>query len=233
VWKKIRLQITPFAPPEIVGIGINKVTGKYALDDIDEGAAQEFSAQQLLENIFPLSTYRSPQIKDGRKSRELTDLMAVSDEGIVLVESKVFAVLTTEINRGTDRRVSGVEKQIGKAINQLGGAIRRIRAGESVLDEQGEIIHLPENAAELIQAIVLISSMNPFLNWESLAHDIIAASRKNRAFFHILDLVELQRAIITQYRPKLFHLNMCDRWESIVKNRNAFVRFKVSPSNKE
>jgi hypothetical protein len=236
VWHEISLSITAHELYQIHAItsheaklGLAVDVDEFIINTEDEGAGLEQSAHQLLEYLYTLNLYRSPQVKEANFTRELTDLMAFSSEGICLVEAKVLAVITTQMNRSSDRRSRGIEKQIKKALHQLGGAVRRLRANEEILTRRGQRVQVNCDDETLIQAIVLISSMDQLLDWHKIAQDIITASSENKALFHVLDLVELQRLVAYSQTTDVFHFNLYNRWEKVIETKSALIIGSLPP----
>jgi len=210
--------------------GFNIEVDSFALSDPDEGGGLEQSAHQLLEYLYPLNLYRSPKVKDGKSTRELTDLLAFNSESICLIEAKVLSIISTQLNRSGDRRARGVEKQIKKALQQLEGAIKKIKAREEIFTRRGQRISINSNDEALIHGIVLISSMEQLLNWREIAKWIITKSRDNMALFHVLDLMELQRLIAYSQTPDVLGFNLCNRLKAVFDSGNAFILGGPPPS---
>ena len=177
--------------------------GEFQIDDRDEGDGFEQSVHGSLAYVFPNSTYRSPQVGVAAHQRELTDLLAFESEIICLGEAKAFSVLNTNPTRSTNRRASTIEKDVQKALRQLKGAIRRIRAGDPIYDLQQHTISIPHCSDATVYALIVISEMNPFVDWSEVARSILEASDEwEKTFFYVLDLQELQRLAISAEYPR-------------------------------
>lgn len=112
-------------------IGFNE-TNKILIDDNKEGDNFEKQVWVSLESLFENQLYRNPKTHHKKVIRELTDVFAFSDYGIFLIETKALSILNTDIERTMERKVIGLKKQIVKAINQLMGATKKIKANEDI-----------------------------------------------------------------------------------------------------
>lgn len=213
------LQINNKEVTRIHAIGM----GSFALDDADEGGGLEQSAHQLLESLYPMNHFRSPQVEDGGRQRELTDLLTFSEHGICLVESKALSILGKALDRPTGKRVAQIRKDIKKGLSQLRGAVNKVRSGAVITDASGEEIQLPSPGDALVQAIVLVSEMHPLLDWAAIARQLAAVSTQN-ALFHVLDVQELRMLISASEDPAILMVNLVKRFRSVVESGNALVR---------
>ncbi len=84
------------------------------IDDRDEGEIFERAVWASLESVFPLTLYKSAQVKIGDKCRELTDVLAFYEYGSFLIEAKDLSVLQAGYDRDQERRTKGVQKQVKK-----------------------------------------------------------------------------------------------------------------------
>jgi hypothetical protein len=224
---EVNLRLTSPVISTIHAVG----TGRFKLDDRDEGGGLEQSAHQLIEGLYPQSHYRAPQIQEGAASRELTDLLAVSPAGLCLVESKALSVINANISRLTSKRVGQVQKDIDKGLRQLTGAVRKVRSDAQITDRTGNEIQIPDRMNILINAIILISEMHPQLDWRGVASELITRSGRN-TLIHILDLAELRFLVGASGHPNTFTINLVNRFTVITNTRSAFVRTRF-PSDKK
>ena len=126
-----------------------------------------------------------------------------------------------------DKRVKNITKHLNKALNQLEGAVRTYRRNEMILNEKLESINIPHDREHgIIDCIVLISEMYPALDWNEIAKDLMVRAKNVGAFFHILDLSELQRLVAISKTTTVWNANLFKRWEKVKEVENAFVRFK-------
>lgn len=105
----VPMVLSEFATTRTTTIGLGDVLD-FRLDDPDEGGGLEQSAWHLLENLFEGHIFHSPQVIEGGTERELTDILTRCDAGFCLFESKAAAMLTTNLDRPTERRVKSVQK---------------------------------------------------------------------------------------------------------------------------
>lgn len=218
---RVNLKLTSFAALKMFALG----TGQFRLDQTDEGGGLEQSAHQLIESLYPLSHYRSPQIQDGALRRELTDLLTFDSEGLCLIESKALSEFNVDLSRSMAKRIAQIRKDIDKGIRQLSGALKKVRSDARIMDSKGHEIQIPGRLEVTIHVILLISDMNTDLEWMDLASRLVAAS-KNNAFFHIMDLTEL-RNLVGVGQASLFHSVLIQRFNKVREIGNAGVRCRI------
>jgi hypothetical protein len=226
VHRKLSLSLKCERTINIVGITFDGA-GWFRLDDAAEGAegsGLEQSIHQLLDDLFGERLYRSPQVQHGPGRRELIDIMGIGPEAPVLIESKVRAVLAAQPQSSLEKHARRMDKAVEKGLKQLGGAIRRLRSGVEVYRHSGEAIAV--TAADLvnIEAIVLISSMNPQMNWERITSQVLEAAKTHQAFFHVLDLTELRKLVGISGSTVRLHLNLIKRFLAMQKAGSAYIR---------
>lgn len=204
--------------------------GKFKLNDIDEGGGLEKSTYNLLEKIYRNNTFLSPQVQK-KVQRELTDVLGFDFDSktICLVESKAMSVLNTRRNKLSKRRATSVEKQIFKGIKQLKGAIMKIRSCNEIYDREGRILNIPARDTSIIHAIVAISELYLFIDWQEVASKLIEVSEQDRyrALFHVIDLQELQYIIAYSKEPKAFCTVLLQRWVEVKTKKTNYIKGKA------
>jgi hypothetical protein len=227
-------------------------SGTVTLEDDNEGGELELLAFQALESLCPLGTFLEPDVRDGDRLRELCDVLAVSrfrelaEEGLFVVQSKVAAAPVGGAKRSTSRRAASIQKNILKAISQLKGAIRLLKAGTPVsrgrggesieidppmpeLREVVEPLNLRERANEVGNGIVLVSDMHHRVDWKEVARKLIELSQATNYCCQVMDLRELQRLVsLSSGRPVKFEYHLLNRWKLMVQEENALVRAIVA-----
>lgn len=222
-------------------------TGLIRLDDPGEGNELERLGFQAFDHLCPFGAFHQPLVSDGRKRRELCDILAVSrvreheDEGVFVVQSKVASATPETLGRTDARRGASIQKNILCAVDQLRGAIRRLRAGDQILRSDGTPVdvdppvpellgvvaplNIIERASQVGHGIVLVSDMHPGVNWEAVAHELLDASEAVRYLFHVLDLRELQRLVsYSAGRPVMLENYLTQRWQLMQQHKSALVR---------
>lgn len=162
--------------------------------DPDEGGQQEELVIWLTDNLQIQGAIRSPQVPKGAGTRELTDILLAHDQGSILVESKALGTLQRLSRPNRAKLTKGVKGHIAKAVNQLGGAIRELRANAPVTDLKGRAVAVertaPPHAIILIPDLALLSA-DPEFGASFMAE----FCRANSAIVHILDPAELLRIV--------------------------------------
>lgn len=201
--------------------GLREV-GRFGIADKDEGGGLEQSVWQLLEGLFQDKIYRSPQVVKGNNIRELTDILATSEYGIFLIESKVTAVLNISEEQASSRRAKNIENQIKKALRQLVGALKSIQQNSQIITSDDQEIKI--NREIIPHAIVLISEMYPAIDWDTITNEFFTTWIKSKAVFHILDLRELAMLVGGSKTVNLFDHFLMQRAKEVVNMQNVFVR---------
>ncbi len=76
-----------------------------SLNDPDEGNELERLTFQAFDSLFPFGTFHSPRVGEGKKSRELCDVLAVSrgrefdNEGDFVIQNKVASAFPEGLKR--------------------------------------------------------------------------------------------------------------------------------------
>jgi hypothetical protein len=222
-------------------------TGLIRLDDPGEGNELERLGFQAFDHLCPFGAFHQPLVGEGRKRRELCDILAVSrvreqeDEGVFVVQSKVSSATPETLGRPDARRGASIQKNILCAVDQLRGASRKLRAGDQILRSDGtpvevdppvpellgvvEPLNIRERASQVGHGIVLVSDMHPRVNWEAVAHELLDASEAVGYLFHVLDLRELQRLVsYAARRPAMLENYLTQRWQLVRQHKSALVR---------
>jgi hypothetical protein len=221
-------------------------SGDVWLDDPGEGNELERLTFQALDSLFPFGTFRSPQVKNAKRTRELCDVLAVSrdpelpNEGVFVIQNKVAAASAEGLTRRTMRRAKSIQNNVITGIRQLEGAIKIIRAGEAVYRADGSLIdidppqitgqieplNLHQRASEIGQGIVLVSDMHEEVDWLAVFLALGRVFISTRYYCHVLDLQELGLLIWhSKGRPAILEALLIRRAEEMLKNKTALVRF--------
>lgn len=217
LWKSIPLQFDKLHPINVS----SPEAGTFSVDDPDEGGGLEKSAYLLLEANFPGTAHVNPEFNDGPKRREFCDVLVVGKNEVFIIQSKVMAMLERNPEQTTERRVKNVHSNFQKAVSQLCGSVRRLRQGQTIYSNKGTEIPIDENAKKLIHGIVLLSSTNLALPWPDVTQELIAASRKSHAEFHVLEFGELQQHVAFGKTLREMSRHFRRRYEVVEKTGNA------------
>jgi hypothetical protein len=222
-------------------------SGEITLDDPDEGKELERLTFQALDSLFPFGTFHSPQVGEGKKRRELCDVLAVSrvreveNEGVFVIENKAASASTVGLKRETSRRAKSIQKNIMNGIGKVKAAIKALRAGNPIYrlaDGKSvevdppecagavEPLNLKERAGQIGQGIVVISEMHHKVDWEAVFFALGKVFLSTRYYCHVLDLRELARLIThSKGRPAILEGLLLERGRKMLENKTAFVRF--------
>ena len=199
------------------------------LDDKNEGEMLECAVWASLESVFPLTLYKSPQVKRGDKMRELTDVFSFYEYGNFLIEAKDLSVLQAGYGRDQARRTKGIQKQVKKAISQLIGASKALKRGESVFDAQG--IELQVDRTNSDHCIVLITELMHWGDWSEIEALLADAMGVTGAFFHLLDLREFIGLLKgSSGKATLLDYNLMERCKVFAENGSIHIRSQRAPN---
>jgi hypothetical protein len=223
--------------------------GEVEITDSDEGGELEQLTQQAFESLFHFGTFINPRVGEALKQRELCDVLAVSrvrevdTEGVFVVQNKVASAFPDGLKRRTERRAKTIQNNILKAIAQLTGAIRALKAGEAIYRaEDGsnvevdppiaelvgtvEPLNLKERANQVGHGIVVISDMHEMVDRHEVLVALAEASLATGYCCQVLDLQELGRLIThSRERPALLENLLWKRMEAMVERKDPFIRF--------
>lgn len=223
----IVLNLSKLVVAELYGISLNDGVQQFSIADADEGGGLEQSTWQLIDDFFLGNTFRSPQVTSGNKRRELTDVLALTDKGAFLFESKALGVFSTSPAQSTTRRARSLEGRILKAIGQLVGAVKSLRNGEQVFSGDGMPVEIDRTIPP--HGIVLLSEMYPFGDWPMISRHLINSSQQSAAMLHILDLNELLIMVASSPTPDHLDYFFMKRFERLIDTENALFRMRFQP----
>ena len=199
------------------------IAQKTDIAEKDEGEIFERTIWGSLESVFPTTLYKSPKVKIGEKTRELTDVYAYYEYGSFLIECKDLSVIQAGYERNMDKRIGGIQKQIKKALKQLVGATNAFKRGDIILDNVNNAIDVDRSQPP--HCIVLITELITSGDWNEIAELLIDAVQQTGAFFHIIDF----REFITLLKqssgdPKLIDYNLMERCKICLEKRSVLIR---------
>lgn len=164
------------------------------LFDKDEGKQQEHIGIWLTDSLHPSGAYHSLQITNGKKSRELTDIVLSHEYGSFFIESKTLSIFTRDELPSRVKLAKDVSSHIEKAVSQLLGGIRKVKAGVQIIDASGSSIEIERTRP--IHAIVLIPDLDLIEDRQKYGLQFIADFMKvTGGFLHLLDIAEMLRMV--------------------------------------
>jgi hypothetical protein len=163
--------------------------------DQDEGNQQEQIGIWLTDSLHPLGAYHSPQrpYKENQ-TRELTDILLSYDFGATLIESKTLSIFAREQLPSRTKLQEDVSSHINKAFRQLQGAIKKLREGTHITDQDGNVLAI--NRDKPAHAIVLVPELDLITAPQQYGPEFIKEfMHKTGGFAHLLDISELLRVV--------------------------------------
>lgn len=201
------------------------------IDDKDEGEMFERAVWASLESVFPLTLYKSPQVKIGEKLRELTDVFSFYTYGSFLIEAKDLSVLHAGYERDQERRTKGTQKQVKKAIAQLIGASKAFARGEAIFDANGAELYVERKKTP--HCIILITDLMHWGDWSEIEALLMDAMRSTGAFFHLLDLREFIAILKgSSGKPELIDYNLMERCKLFIDKGSIHIRSQRASKDK-
>ena len=189
----------------------------------EEGGMFENTIWGCLESVFPTTLYKSPQVKHGDKKREFTDVFACHEYGSFLIEAKDLSVIQAGYQKGEQRRLTGIQRQVTKGIKQLVGAAKAFKQGDALYSIDGNEILVNREIPP--HAIILITELMTCGDWEEITKQLLDAMKETGALFHLLDFREFITLLKqSSGNPKLIDYNLVERCKFFLKTESVFIR---------
>ncbi|RXM42682.1 hypothetical protein [Flavobacterium sp. YO12] len=207
-------------------IGYNE-TNQVMVDDKDEGSILEKEVTIVLDALFKQKLYLNPQIARKNGYRELTDVLAIYENGIFLIESKALGIIDSVTNRTMEKKVKGIQKQVSTGIDQLVGASKKVMLNTTIYDK-----HLDEiifGKTPFLHCIVLVSELLPFGDWTNIEYKIFKAMAENKIYLNVIDMREFMQ-YVGHARGSADRLNLMliERVEAFVEGENIHMRINIT-----
>jgi hypothetical protein len=217
---------------EIFEVTPTTADGPFVIADEPEGVKLERLVKLLLDVVYPAASYRSPQVQQASSTRELIDVIGFDARSFCAVEAKALSLLEARANRSSRRKEGNVTKDIKKAIGQLIGAMKNVRSDAPIFSAEGDPLTIPDRRRLPAHAIVVVSEMYAFVDWQQVATTVIAASEREacKALFHVMDLREL--GAITARCPDswTFFRRLIQRWFVVKRKGTCYMRARHNPN---
>jgi hypothetical protein len=223
----IPLKLDIWKPQEVFEVTPTATGGPFLIDDTDEGPKLERQVHVVVDCIYPGNAHICPAVQDGKKLRELTDVLGFDQDFICVIQAKAIAVFSANDEQPSSRRKGNVEKDIQKAMKQLAGALTNIRNGSAIFThEERALITIPNRESSPAHAIVVLSEMYTFIDWKAVAADVAKASdsEHHRALFHVMDIQELAKLASNCPDAQTFSNRLLQRWCFVKERGHAYIR---------
>lgn len=164
------------------------------LFDKDEGRQQEHLGLWLTDSLHPSGAHHSLQIPNGNKRRELTDIVLSHEHGSIFVESKALSIFLRDQLPNRAKLAKDMSSHIEKAVSQLRGGMRKVKAGVPITDTKGTPVEIERTHP--IHAIVLIPDLDLIEDRKKYGLQFVHKFMKDTGgFLHLLDIAELLRMV--------------------------------------
>lgn len=189
----------------------------------------ENSVWAALSSVYPAQLYKSPAVENGEKTRELTDVLALSSQGNILIETKDLAMLASKGSRAHARRVSGVKKQALKGVTQLVGAAKALRRNCKISSSEGKVLNV--DLSDKLHCVAIVSELFAE-NWDEVYEAAVAAMRETGDLFHVIDYRELVAVLkIARGRDGTLQMVLTKRLEHVLRQQTLNVRSRQAPDS--
>src|ERR1035437_4847152 len=159
--------------------------GTFIPNDSNEGQSHEALLLHVLKPNFDGTVLASPQIKEGNKTRELCDVLAVAKNAFIF-EAKAFSVFDKSLDQTADRKAKTVMKQFEKALGQLKGAAKQLDNGIEILGNAGS--HMAGSQFQTLHGIVVVSNTSFDLPWLEIGKQLAEVQRPPHNYYHFVPL---------------------------------------------
>lgn len=206
-------------------IGFNE-TNNVNVDDKNEGNILEKEVMIVLDDLFKQKLYLNPQIARAQGYRELTDVFAIYDNGLFLIETKALGIIDKIPNKSMDKKVKGIQKQISTGIDQLVGASKKIITNTTIYDKS--LNKIVFDKVPFLHCIVLVSELLAFGDWKAIEYKMLKAMAENKIYLNVIDLSEFMQYVgYAQGNADRLNLMLIERVEAFVKNENIHMKLTV------
>ena len=193
------------------------------LNSLNEGDDFENAIWFSLDSVFKYNLHKSPNVKIGNKVRELTDILCHYEFGTFLIEAKNLSVIKSGYKRTQERKISGIKKQIKKAIKQLEGACRAITNEEEVTDIKNNTIVFKRDIP--FHCIILVSEIIHTGDWTDIEKSLLSAFENTNSMFHILDFKEFITLLKgSNGKDMLVDYNLMMRFKLFMEKKSIHIR---------
>lgn len=195
---------------------------KVSILNKQEGQIFNDQVAALLIRLFDNSIFLNPQAQIDKNKRELTDIICLENDYIVIIETKVQSVFEF---RNPDKINASIIKNIDKAINQLTGANNWLEKKCKVFDNKNNVLTINSNLPTF--NIILVSEYPTFDDDDTTFHKIKASFDKNGIIINILDMQMLEMLIkASRGDKKLFLSNLIEIFKLSIKNKTLNIGLK-------
>jgi hypothetical protein len=193
------------------------------ISNLDEGGLFEKQVWASMETLFNFGLFLNPEVIENSKKRELTDILAIYEYGVFLLEIKALGVLGLDKDQSIDRKVSNTQKQIRTAISQLVGANKNVAKRFQIVSDNGLIINFNRNIVP--HCIVLVSELFSFGEWADLEIEIMKTMVDEKIYLHVLDFREFMNFVkAAGGKKESFDYHLMQRAEKFAEVRSIHMR---------
>ena len=203
--------------------------GTFVPEDSNEGRSHEALLLHVLKPNFDGIVLASPQIREGDKTRELCDVLAIAKNAFIF-EAKAFSVFDKSPDQTAERKASTVMKHFEKALGQLQGAVKRVDNGVEIVGAGAVCSLVSGGQFQTLHGIAVVSNTSFDLPWQEIGKQLANAQKPPHIYFHFIPLLEVQRMVaFTKGSSDELNLMFIRRAEIITSSKNAHVRTEYIP----
>jgi hypothetical protein len=203
--------------------------GTFEPDDSNEGQSHEALLLHVLKPNFDGVVLASPQIRDGDKTRELCDVLAVAKSAF-LFEAKAFSVFDKSTEQTAERKAATVMKHFEKALGQLQGATKKVENGVEILTDGLPGRPIAGNQYQTLHGIIVVSNTSFDLPWLEIGKQLADAQRPPHIYYHFIPLAEIQRMVaFAKSSSNTLNQMLIRRGEIIASSKDAHIQSDYIP----
>lgn len=203
--------------------------GEFVPDDPIEGQSHEALLLHVLKPNFEGTVLASPKVPDGKKTRELCDVLALAKSAF-LFEAKAFSVFDKSTDQTVERKSATVMKHFEKALGQLQGALKRVENGVEIIAEGAPGMPIAGNQFLTLHGIVAVSNTSFDLPWLEIGRQLADAQKPPRHYYHLLPLAEIQRMVaFAKGSSDTLNQMFIRRGEVIASSKDAHIQSDYIP----
>jgi len=203
--------------------------GTFVPNDSNEGQSHEALLLHVLKPNFDGTVFASPKIREGDKTRELCDVLAVAKNAFIF-EAKAFSVFDKSPDQTAKRKAATVMKHFEKALNQLQGAAKRLENGIEIVHDGSPGSRVAGSQFQTLHGIVVVSNASFDLPWLEIGKQLAEAQNPPHNYYHFIPLAEIQQMVaFAKGSSDELNLMFIRRGEVIASSKDARIQTDYIP----
>ncbi|MEY0245627.1 hypothetical protein AB7W15_08910 [Morganella morganii] len=188
-----------------------------------EGYDQENFAYHSLRQIFSSNeAFHSPNVMEGRKERELVDILISEGECILSIQSKASSLIEKGLN-SHDKLCSMYKKKAFQGLNQVKGVIPKLKNDIIINNGDAEIfIGKKHNIYHLVLISDLVLDEN---SANEIFEEVDRLYKEKGAKVLVMSIEGLVNFVkVSRLHKELFWVNLESKFQFSLKNKTILIR---------